>query len=60
MSEKKQGFTFDKSMILLTVTLLAFCVVVAGLLGLVNDVTKDPIAAHQAEKTARAPAAKAA
>ena len=54
MSEEKKGFTFDKSILLLTVTLLAFCVVVAGLLGLVNHVTAGPIEAHRAEKTARA------
>lgn len=54
MSREKKGFTFDKSIVLLTVTLLAFCLVVAGLLGLVNHVTREPIAAHRAEKTARA------
>ena len=35
----------------LTVTLLVTCIIVAGLLGLVNGVTKDKIAAIDAEKT---------
>lgn len=51
MTEEKQKFTFDKSMLLLTVTLLAFAVVVAGLLGLVNHITWEPIEAHRQAKT---------
>ncbi len=40
-----------KYIITLTVTLCVTCIIVAGLLGLVNLVTKDPIAAINKEKT---------
>ena len=54
MTEQKKGFRFDASMLKLAGILFAFSAVVAVLLGLVNLVTEEPIAAYQAEKTAQA------
>ena len=55
MSNKKTKVNMDpKYIIKLTVTLLITCVVVAGLLGGVNAITKDKIAAINWEKTVAA------
>ena len=52
--EEKKSFRLDWATLRLAVILFAFSAVVAILLGLVNMITKDPIAAYGKEKTARA------
>lgn len=52
--ETKKSRGLDWATLRLAVILFAFSAVVAVLLGLVNQVTKDPIAAYGKEKTARA------
>ena len=48
----KEKVNMDPKYILkLTLTLLITCVIVAGILGYVNSITKGPIKAHDAEKT---------
>ncbi len=54
MTDEKKGFRLDWSTLKLAVILFAFAAVVAVLLGLVNKVTSDRIAAFNEEKTAAA------
>ncbi len=54
MTEEKKGFRLDWATLKLAVILFAFAAVVAILLGLVNKVTSERIAAFNAEKTAAA------
>ena len=52
--EEKKSLKLDWATLRLAVILFAFSAVVAILLGLVNMITKDPIAAYAEEKTAKA------
>ena len=54
MTEEKKGFRLDWATLKLAVILFAFAAVVAILLGLVNKVTSERIAAFNAERTAAA------
>lgn len=54
MTEEKKGFRLDWPTLRLAVILFAFAAAVAVLLGLVNRITSDRIAAFAAEKTAAA------